>query len=132
MIVKFIQYWNVLSGSQEEFDRFLRSNYIPQINQSGLLRIIGSWQVVSGEGPNFILEGVADSLRLLNEVLRSDDFDKLDHLLRFLITGYKSKILIQHYVLNNIVDSNHHKQAATARPFHILRLKQFNSITMFF
>lgn len=94
MIVKFIQYWNILSGSQEEFDRFLVSNYIPQINQSGLLRIIGCWQTVSGEGPNFILEGMADSLRLLNRVLRSDDFEKLDHLLRFLITDYKSKILI--------------------------------------
>lgn len=94
MVVKYIQYWNILSGAQEEFDRFLTSNYIPQIKKNGLLRIVGAWQTVSGEGPNFILEGVAGTLRQLNEVLRSDDFEKLDHLLSFLITGYKSKILI--------------------------------------
>ncbi len=114
MIVKFIQYWNILSGSQKEFDRFLSANYIPQTNKNGLLRIIGAWQTVSGEGPNFILEGVADSLRLLNEVLRSDDFEKLDHLLSFLITGYKSKILITTGDLAAVVPSpincrfNHH------------------------
>jgi hypothetical protein len=121
MIVKFIQYWNILSGCQGDFDRFITHDYIPQINQTGLLRIVGSWRVVSGEGPNFILEGAAQSLRLLNEMLRGNDFEKLDHLLRFLITGYKSKILISTGDLTALIPSpancrfNHHFEVEAER-----------------
>ncbi|MBU0513850.1 MAG: hypothetical protein KJ621_03670, partial [Proteobacteria bacterium] len=87
------QYFNVLSGRQREFDRFLIDNYIPQIDGSGLMRMVGSWHVAAGEGPYFILEGVAESMAGVNELLDQDDFQKLDHLLRFMIAGYKSKIL---------------------------------------
>ena len=94
MLVKFIQYWDVLSGKEEEFDTFLLNNYIPEINQSGLVKIIRCLNVLAGEGPHFILEGTSDSVKSINRLFRDEDFHKLKRLLLFLVNGYKTKVLI--------------------------------------
>ena len=94
MLVKFIQYWDVLSGKEEEFDTFLLKNYIPDINQSGLVKVTRSFNVLAGEGPHFILEGTSDSVKSINRLFQDDDFQKLKRILLFLVTGYKTKVLV--------------------------------------
>lgn len=94
MNVKFIQYWDVLSEREDEFSKFVAKSYISGINKTGYLKIVGSWHVASGEGPYFIMEGVADSVKNVHSLLQLDEFKKLSHLLHFLITNYKSKLLV--------------------------------------
>jgi hypothetical protein len=94
MTVKFIQYWDVLSEREDEFRKFTVKSYIPGINETGFLKIVGSWYVASGEGPYYIMEGVADSVKRVNNLLQLDEFKKLNHLLHFLITNYKTKLLV--------------------------------------
>ena len=94
MSVKFIQYWDVLSEREEEFRKFVLKSYIPGVNETGFLKIVESWNVASGEGPYYIMEGVADSVKNVNNLLQLDEFQKLNHLLHFLITNYKSKLLV--------------------------------------
>ena len=94
MTVKFIQYWDVLSEQEDEFRKFVAKSYTPGINETGYLKIVGSWNVASGEGPYFIMEGVADSVKNVHSLLQLDEFKKLSHLLHFLITNYKSKLLV--------------------------------------
>ena len=114
MTVKFIQYWDVLSEREDEFSRFVAKNYIPGINETGYLRIVGSWHVASGEGPYSIMEGVADSVKNVHNLLRLEEFKKLSHLLHFLITNYKSKLLVHTGPIEGIVPAdknyrfNHH------------------------
>lgn len=93
MAAKFIQFFDILSGKEEEFNQFAEKNYIPGIHALGLTRIIGSWHVAAGEGPYCILESLADSVEDINRLLMVEEFDKLNHLLHFLITNYKTKIL---------------------------------------
>jgi hypothetical protein len=93
MTVKFIQFFDILPGQAEEFRHFAHKNYIPGINDTGLLRMIGSWYVAAGEGPYCIFESVSDSVNKINKLLQLDEFDKLNRLLHFLITNYKTKIL---------------------------------------
>jgi hypothetical protein len=93
MTAKFIQFFDILSGKEEEFVHFATKNYIPGIHEMGFTRIIGSWHVAAGEGPYCILESVADSVQGINRLLMAEEFDKLNHLLHFLITNYKTKIL---------------------------------------
>ena len=50
--------------------------------------------MASGEGPYHIMEGVADSVKSVHQLLLLDDFKKLNHLLHFLITNYKTKIMV--------------------------------------
>ena len=114
MTVKFIQYWDVLSEREDEFSKFMVKSYIPEINETGYLKIVGSWHVASGEGPYFIMEGVADSVKNIHSLLQLDEFKKLSHLLHFLITNYKSKLLVPTGPIEGIVPEdknyrfNHH------------------------
>lgn len=93
MTAKFIQFFDILSSQEEEFIHFASKNYIPGVHSLGLTRIIGTWHVAAGEGPYCILESVADSVEAINRLLMNEDFEKLNHLLHFLITNYKTKIL---------------------------------------
>ncbi|OQY04755.1 MAG: hypothetical protein B6I22_08780 [Desulfobacteraceae bacterium 4572_123] len=114
MIVKFIQYWDVLSEREEEFRKFIVKSYIPGINETGFLKIVESWHVASGEGPFNIMEGVADSVESVNNLLQLDEFQKLNHLLHFLVTNYKTKLLVPTGPVEGIVPEhitcrfNHH------------------------
>ena len=94
MLVKFIQYWDVLSGKEEEFDTFLLKNYTPEINQSGFVKITRSLHVLTGEGPHFILEGMSDSVKNIKRLFHDEDFHKLKRLLLFLVNGYKTRVLV--------------------------------------
>lgn len=94
MSVKFIQYWDVLSEREEEFRKFVLKSYIPGVNETGFLKIVESWNVAAGEGPYYIMEGVANSVKNVNTLFQLDEFQKLNHLLHFLITNYKSKLLV--------------------------------------
>lgn len=94
MLVKFIQYWDVLSGKEEEFNTFLLKNYISDINQSGLVKVTRSLNVLAGEGPHFILESTSDSVKSINRLFQDDEFQKLKRILLFLVTGYKTKVLV--------------------------------------
>jgi len=93
MTVKFIQFFDILPDKQEEFSQFVLKNYIPGMNETGLLKIAGSWRVASGEGPTHVFESVADSLKDVITLIQLDDFRKLNHLLHFLITNYRTKIM---------------------------------------
>ncbi len=114
MIVKFIQYCDVLSGREEEFRKFSLKSYIPGINETGLLKIVSSWYVTAGESPYYIMEGVADSVKNVNELLQMEEFKKLNHLMHFLTTNYKTKILVPTGRVESVVPEyknfrfNHH------------------------
>jgi len=93
MSVKLIQYFDIISGHEEEFTKFAAKNYIPGVNETGLVKIAGTWKVSAGEGPTVIMEGVAESVKNIHQLLEMDEFKKLIHLLHFLVTKYQTKIL---------------------------------------
>ena len=93
MIVKFIQYCDPLSGHEDEFKNFVPKSYLAGINETGLLKVVGAWHVASGEGPTYIMEGIADSIKSIDKLLQLEEFQKLNHLMHFMITNYKTKIL---------------------------------------
>ena len=94
MAAKLIQFFDVLPDKQAEFEQFVLKNYIPEINETGLLKVVGSWRVVSGEGPYHILESMANSLKDIHTHIQLDHIQKLNHLFHFLITNYKTKTMV--------------------------------------
>ena len=114
MIVKFIQYCDVLSRREDEFKKFASRNYMPGINEMGFLKIVGSWHVASGESPYYIMEGVADSVNSINKLIQSDEFNRLNYLMHLLTTNYKTKILVPTGRVESVVPEyknfrfNHH------------------------
>jgi hypothetical protein len=94
MSAKLIQFFDVLPDKQGEFESFVRKNYIPGIHDTGLLKVVGSWRVASGEGPHHILESLATSLQDIHAHIQLDHIQKLNHLFHFLITNYKTKVMV--------------------------------------
>lgn len=95
MTVKFIQYFDVVSGQEEEFRSFSLESYFPTLRDIGLVQPIGAWYVACGEGPYCIFESTAESVGRVHRLLELDDFVKLNRLLHFLVTNYKSKMLLK-------------------------------------
>ena len=79
--------------AEELLRQLSNKNYIPEINQSGFVKIIRSLNVLTGEGPHFILEGTSNSVKNINRLFHDEDFHKLKRLLLFLVNGYKTKVL---------------------------------------
>ena len=94
MPVKLIQYWNIQHASQSDFDAYFTREYVPRINESGFMKIVGSWHVASGEGPYFITEGVSRSVTDVESlIMASFYFDLRQRLLR-LVNDYQTKLLV--------------------------------------
>jgi len=93
MAVKLIQYWNPIPDRQARFDRFFTDEYVPRIGEVGLMQIVGSWHVASGEGPYFIAEGVAESVQEIEALITRPDYLDLKARLLALVRDYHSKLL---------------------------------------
>lgn len=93
MPVKLIQYWNISHGRKNEFDVFFKDQFIPSVNRSDAVNMVGSWYVASGEGPYFIAEIVANSPDEMADLIMSPEFIDLRNSLLGLIEDYSSKLL---------------------------------------
>ncbi len=94
MPVKLIQYWNILHATQSEFDAYFTREYVPRINETGFMRMVGSWHVASGEGPYFITEGVAGTVTEVESLIMAPPYIDLRNRLLQLVRDYQSKLLV--------------------------------------
>lgn len=94
MVAKLIQYWNIQRGRPEEFNSFFMKDFVPKINETGLMKIVGAWQVASGEGPYFITEGVSRSLKEVENLIMGLGFLELHQQLLCLVDDYATKLLV--------------------------------------
>ena len=94
MPVKLIQYWNILHATKSDFDAYFTQEYVPHINETGFMRMVGSWHVASGEGPYFITEGVAESVAEVESLIMEPVYIDLRNRLLQLVRDYQSKLLV--------------------------------------
>jgi len=76
MPVKLIQYWDIRHFRKTDFDSFFTQQFVPQINDTGLMQMVGSWHVASGEGPYFIAEGIATSVDKVERLIMAPPTDQ--------------------------------------------------------
>jgi len=94
MPVKLIQYWNIQHCTQSDFDAYFTGEYVPRINESGFMKIVGSWHVASGEGPYFITEGVSRSVSEVESLIMASFYIELRQRLLRLVYDYQTKLLV--------------------------------------
>jgi hypothetical protein len=94
MAAKLIQYWNIARGRKEEFDIFFREQFIPAIDESGHMKMVGSWLVASGEGPAFVAEGLAKTVEDMATLIMGSTFIELRKELLKLVDDYSTKLLV--------------------------------------
>lgn len=94
MPVKLIQYWNTKHSTKSDFDAYFTQQYVPRINESGFMKIVGSWHVASGEGPYFITEGVSGSATEVESLIMAPFYIDLRQRLLRLVKDYQTKLLV--------------------------------------
>jgi len=94
MPVKLVQYWNILHATKSDFDAYFTRDYVPRINETGHMKMVGSWHVASGEGPYFITEGVAETVAEVESLIMAPVYIDLRNRLLQLVGDYQSKLLV--------------------------------------
>ena len=141
MSVKLIKYWNILHGHKTDFDTFFVQEFVPRIDKTGLMKIVGSWHVASGEGPYFIAEGVSSSVDEVESLIMSSEYLDLRKRLLRLVGNYNTKLLVptgristrpieieQGYKFNqhfNINAADYYAYIAFAEKEHLPKMQSF-------
>ena len=108
MPVKLIQYWDIRHFRKTDFDSFFTQQFVPQINDTGLMQMVGSWHVASGEGPYFIAEGIATSVEKVESLIMAPPYIELRHELFRFVKDYNTKLLVQPDPLEpNLIETEH-------------------------
>jgi hypothetical protein len=94
MPVKLVQYWNIQHATTSDFDAYFSRDYVPRINETGFMKMVGAWHVASGEGPYFITEGVAETVAEVESLIMAPVYIDLRHHLLKLVSDYQSKLLV--------------------------------------
>ncbi|MDJ0830581.1 MAG: hypothetical protein QNI92_12060 [Desulfobacterales bacterium] len=94
MSAKLILYWNIRHGCHSDFGTYFTQDFIPRVNDTGLMQIVAAWHTASGEGPFFVAEGVSDSLEDIESVIMGPMFEELRKTLLHLVSDYQTKLLV--------------------------------------
>ncbi len=94
MTVKLDQYWTIIPGKTEEYNKFILKNFIPGVNQLGL-HTVAVWSVLVGAYSEIVSESVTSDLDQLEKVLQNKKFKELKADLLNYVKKYKSKVLVK-------------------------------------
>ena len=94
MTVKLNQYWTIIPGKTEEYNKFILKKFIPGVNQLGL-HTVAVWSVLVGAYSEIMFESVTSDLDLLEKVLQNKKYKELKADLHNYVRKYKSKVLVK-------------------------------------
>ncbi len=92
--IKFNQYWEIIAGKEDEYDRFIRDEFTNTLKNLGI-RVGGEWKILIGGSPNIIFEGRCETEHIMN-ALNSKEFRKIRFELLQIVSNYTSRILVIH------------------------------------
>jgi len=94
MTVKLNQYWTVIPGKTEEYQKFILKKFIPGVNQLGL-HTVAVWSVLVGAYSEIMFESVTSDLDLLEKAVKDKKYKELKGDLLNYVKKYKTKILVK-------------------------------------
>lgn len=91
---RFNQHYTLIPGIEKEYGDFLKEEYSPALLNQGI-RVKAEWQGLVGSGPSrILLEGVAQNIQGIGKALESDEFGRVNGILRSrYVRQYSSRIL---------------------------------------
>jgi len=94
MTVKLNQYWTVLPGKTEEYNKFILKKFIPGVNKLGL-HTVAVWSVLVGAYSEIMFESVTSDLDLLEQAMKNKKYKELKADLLNYVKKYKTKVLVK-------------------------------------
>ncbi len=91
MTILFTQYWDVKTGSFDEYSTFVTNEYNPTLERLGI-RLLGGYYVAVGEGPRVVAVATVDHGESLIQALARREYRVVFHRLNQLVSAYSSKV----------------------------------------
>jgi hypothetical protein len=94
MTVKLNQYWTVIPGKAEDYNKFILKKFIPGVNKLGL-HTMAVWTVLVGAYSEIMFESVASDLDLIEKAMKDQKYKELKADLLNYVKKYKTKVLVK-------------------------------------
>ena len=88
MSVKLLISYNVKSGREEEYYRFIMGEFLPTAQSIGL-KLVEAWQTIWGDYPQRLIEMAVDSQKELKEILASERWREIETKLEDHVSDYQ-------------------------------------------
>ncbi len=93
MTVKFNQYWRIDPEKAQEYEKYILTKFIPEVNRLGV-HVVAGWMVLVGGYSEILCEGVTADLHLLETALTHPKYKELNGELQDFTKSYKTKVLV--------------------------------------
>jgi hypothetical protein len=90
---RFNHHYDVIYDKYDDYLAFIRDEHLPIMEELGV-KMIGSWYVAIGPGPNMVVEGACPSVKAIMEVIGSERYRRLTAKLLTMVNAFGSKILV--------------------------------------
>jgi hypothetical protein len=92
---KIIQYFDLEPGKEDEYDRFMRDDYIPAFRNLGVMDFTGEWTVVHGDKPDIVTEFTGKSPSEACGIYADPEFLRITRILKTSFAkNYSSRLLV--------------------------------------
>jgi hypothetical protein len=113
--IKVLQGWDVLRGQQEAHERFLREEYLPQMEEIGL-GVTAGWHLLVGSGRQVLSESLAPNLACVAKALSDECYLRLILRMEDLVTHYESRVMIPHPSILDMLHNIHGRAIRAITP----------------
>ncbi len=91
-MVKLLMQWDIKAGRQQEFSEFVLTKFAPRLMQLGI-EPSEVLYTIYGAGPQMLTLGVVESATRLAEILRGNEWKKLNAELMNYVEHYQQKVV---------------------------------------
>lgn len=92
MMVKLLMSWDIKDGQDSEYFEFMVREFVPGVTRLGL-QPTEAWFTVYGNHPQVLTGGITEDMEMMQNILASEDWKKLQDRLLEMVTNHRQKIV---------------------------------------
>jgi hypothetical protein len=92
MAVKLLMSWNIKTGREQEYFEFVVREWVPGLQRMGL-EPTDAWYTMYGNQPQILAGGITKSLKDMNSILDSEEWETLKSQLLTYVDDYEQKVV---------------------------------------
>ncbi|MGH2520930.1 MAG: hypothetical protein ACRDH2_00370 [Anaerolineales bacterium] len=92
MAVKLLMSWDIKPGQDQEYFEFMVREWVPGLQRLGL-EPTDAWLTMYGSSPQILTGGTAKNLKVMQQILETEEWQALKHQLLSLVDNYDQKVI---------------------------------------
>ena len=91
-MIKLLMSWDIKMGREQPYFEFIVREFAPGLMRLGI-QPTEAWYTIYGKGPQILTGGVTDDLDTMQQILNSQDWQRLHSKLLVYVTNYQQKVV---------------------------------------